>query len=77
MKTITTKKQNCELTKDKQTLIYVDGTLIIKLTSIDGKKSGYDSRVKYAVFNYSNELGLSYWNSTARSIKQVSEYINK
>jgi hypothetical protein len=77
MKTITTKKQVCNLTKDKETLIYVDGTLVVKLTSINGKKSGYDSRVKFSVFNYANDLGLSYWSRTARSIKQVTEYINK
>ena len=77
MKTITTTKQVCNLTKDKETLIYVDGTLVVKLTSINGKKSGYDSRVKYYVFNYANKLGLSYWCNTARSIKKVIEYINK
>jgi hypothetical protein len=77
MKTITTKKQVCNLTKDKETLIYVNGILTICLTSINGKKSGYDSRVKFSVFNYANDLGLSYWNNTARSIKQVIEYINK
>jgi hypothetical protein len=77
MKTITTTKQVCDLTKDKQTLIYVNGTLVVKLTSINGKKSGYDSRVKFSVFNCANDLGLSYWNKTARSINQVIEYINK
>ena len=78
MKTITTQKQTCEIFGTKSTLIFVNGNPAIRLTSLgNGLKSGYDSRDKFQVFNFSNNEGVSYWKTTARTIKDVINYISK
>jgi hypothetical protein len=77
MKTVTTKKQVCEFTNDKFTSVYVNGVLVLKLIALDSKNSGFDSRAKFLVHNYSNELNVSFWNRTARSINQVVEFLSK
>jgi hypothetical protein len=78
MNTITTVKS-----KDKYcytgtpatiTTILVNGIEVVELKPIKkAVKEGYDSRVRFTVHNYKNELGLKYWYSGARSIKQVIE----
>jgi hypothetical protein len=77
MKTVTTKKQVCEITNDKFTSVYINGVLVVKLSTLDKKNSGFDSRAKFLVHNCSNELNISFWNRTARSIKQVVEFLGK
>jgi len=77
MKTITAKKQVCEFTNDKFTNVYVNDVLVVRLTAMNKKNSGFDSRAKFLVHNYSNELNVAFWNRTARSIKQVIEFLGK
>lgn len=78
MKTVTTKKETCEIFGTKSTIILVNGIPCVKLTSIgNGLKSGYDSRDKFIVFNYSNTNGISYWKRTARTINDVISYLSK
>lgn len=77
MKTITTKKETCEIFGTKSTVIFVNDIPVIRLTNINGKKCGYDSSYKYSVHNYKNELGLSWGLSVARTIKQVINHLSK
>lgn len=77
MKTITTKKETCDLTRQKQTLIYVDGELICYLVPIkNAVKEGCDSRDKYYVQNISNSFNVRFIFN-ARSIKQVIQHFEK
>ena len=56
--------------------ILVDGVKICRLTPIsNAKNEGYDSRVKFTVSNFKNDLGLKFIHSGARSIKQVINQI--
>ena len=56
------------------TTILVNGVKVVDLTPIKkAVKEGYDSRVKFTVSNYRNELGLKFIYGGARSIKQVIE----
>jgi len=58
------------------TTILVNGIKIVELKPIkNAVKEGYDSRVKFTVNNYRNELGLRFIYDGARSIKQVIEEI--
>ena len=77
MKTITVKKQVCKFTNDKFTNVYVNDVLVVRLIAMNKKNSGFDSRAKFLVHNYSNELNVAFWNRTARSIKQVIEFLGK
>ena len=78
MKTVTTQKEICEIFGTKSTLILVNGLPIVRLRSLgNGLKSGYDSRSKFQVSNLKNDLGLAYWTSTARTIKDVITYLSK
>lgn len=78
MKTITTQKQTCEIFGTKSTVILVNGLPVISLTSLgNGLKSGYDSRDKFQISNLKNDLGISYWKSTSRTIKDVISFISK
>lgn len=78
MKTVTTQKETCEIFGTKSTLILVNGLPAIRLRSLgNGIKSGYDSRAKFQVSNLKNDLGISYWKTTARTIKDVINYISK
>lgn len=74
MKTIQTKNEKCEIFGTKKTIILVDGVQVISLSPL-GKNSGFDSRAKYLVHQISKEV--TYWNRTARSIKDVVTYISK
>ena len=78
MKTVTTQKEICEIFGTKSTLILVNGLPVVRLRSLgNGLKSGYDSRSKFQVSNLKNDLGLAYWASTARTIKDVITYLSK
>ena len=78
MKTITTKKETCYLTRQKQTLIYVDGELICYLVPIkNAVKEGCDSRDKYYVQNVTNSLNVRPFIFNGRSIKQVIQHFEK
>ena len=60
------------------TTILVNGVKVVELKPIKkAVKEGYDSRVRFTVNNHRNELGLKYWFSGARSIKQVIEYLEE
>jgi hypothetical protein len=74
MKTIETKNTKCEIFGTKITIILVNGIEVISLSPL-GKNSGFDSRAKYLVHQISKEV--VYWNKTARSIKDVVNYISK
>lgn len=78
MKTITTQKQTCDLTRQKQTLIYIDGELICYLVPIkNAVKEGCDSRDKYYVQNITNSLNVRPFIFNGRSIKQVIQHFEK
>lgn len=78
MKTITTKNETCSMFGNKITTIFVNGNRVITLTKLEnGLKSGYDSRDKYLVFNVQNNDGVAYWKRTARTIKDVINFISK
>ena len=78
MKTITTKKETCYLTRQKQTLIYVNGELICYLVPIkNAVKEGCDSRDKYYVQNVTNSLNVRPFIFNGRSIKQVIQHFEK
>jgi len=53
-------------------VIYVNGIQVCKLSKLD-KGHGWDTRSKFKVRNYTNELGLKFTFETARTIKQVVE----
>jgi hypothetical protein len=75
MKTVTTKKENCEFT-GVNTLVFVNDILVFKLSKIENPiKEGYDSRTKFRVHTFDNTLGIKFWSKTARSIKNVIQTI--
>lgn len=78
MKTITIEKVvdkfNFQNPNEKLIKVRIDGELICVLRKVkNAVKEGYDSRVKFTVHNYRNELGLKFIYSGARTIKQVVE----
>jgi hypothetical protein len=79
IETIKSKDQYCyNGTPATITTILINGVKILKLIPIKkAVREGYDSRVKFTVSNYNNELGLKYWFSSARTIKQVIEDLEK
>jgi len=78
MKTITTKKEICQILGIPTILILVDNQIICKLYHVKNPvKEGYDSRVRFEVSNYRNDLGLSYWSNVTKSIKDVIKYLSK
>ena len=74
MKTIELKNTKCEIFGTKITIILVNGIEVISLSPL-GKNSGFDPRSKYLVRQISKEF--IFWNKTARSIKDVVNYISK
>jgi len=75
MKAITIKKQVDTFDNVSQ-VIYVNGIQVCRLSKLD-KGHGWDSRSKFMVRNYSNELGLKFTFETARTIKQVIQELSK
>ncbi len=72
MKAITTKKEksNTGGILNCSTVVFVNEVRICSLTKLD-KGHGFDTRSKFMVRNFDNELGLKFTFQTARSIKQV------
>jgi len=78
MNTITTKKETCELTRIKQTLIYINGEIVCYLVPIkNAVKEGCDSRDKYYVHNLTNSFNVRPFIFNGRSIKQVVQHFEK
>jgi len=75
IETVKGKEKHCYNGNPKTiTTILVNGIEVVELTPIkNAVKEGYDSRVKFSVSNYKNELGLKFIYGGARSIKQVIE----
>ena len=78
MKTVTTKKEVCQILGIPTVLVLVNEVVVCKLYSVSNPvKEGYDSRVRFEVSNYKNDLGLTYWSNVTRSIKDVVKYFYK
>jgi len=75
MKSITIKKE-VDNFNNVSNVIYVNGIQVCRLSKLD-KCHGWDSRSKFIVRNYSNELGLKFTFETARTIKQVMQELSK
>lgn len=78
MKAITIEKVvdefNFQNPNDKLINIKINGELICVLRKVKNPvKEGYDSRVKFSVYDVTNSLGLKFYYRTARTIKQVVE----
>ena len=75
IETVKSKDKYCYYgTPSTITTILVNGVEIVELKPIKkAVKEGYDSRVKFTVRNYKNDLGLKFIYSGARTIKQVIE----
>ena len=73
MKSIIKKTEICYLTNQKITSIFLNGEKIFTLTPCRGLKDGYQSNQKFFVKNVQNSFGISWWGSTAKSIKDLLE----
>lgn len=75
MKAITIKTQK-DSGDNISKVIYVDGVQVCRLSKLE-KGHGWDSRSKFHVRNYANELGLKFTFEHARTIKQVVQELSK
>jgi len=75
MKAITIEKQ-VDSFDNISKVIYVNGIQVCRLSKLS-KGHGWDTRSKFRVMNYSNELGLKFSFETARTIKQVVQELSK